>query len=309
MTQEKMKNRALLPVIILVAIVMAVVLIVLVSLVFGLRYKGMTCKYDDNTSIGVHFVGRIHGGEFISGKVFYSDGTSATFKKYNPAAAEQDTAEGSASVDLTASKPTLVYGNGDKYYGPVDEYLLPDGKGLMLYESKDSYEGDFLHGRITGEGTWIYEADGSTYHGTLNNGKREGHGVYEYGDGSSYEGDFYDNMRDGYGTAVYPNGDVYEGRWTKDLRNGKSVDDKPNTYTWANGDFYVGDFVNDMRTGKGTMTWVWEESGNRREVYVGDFVDNMPEGQGTYYWYKADGTSEARAPYTGRFSGGLIKAE
>ena len=81
MTKEK--NRAVLPVIIGVSVVLAVLIVFLIGLIFGFRYASL-----DN---GVKFLGRFKGGEPIKGTAYYETGTA----KFNK------------------EKKTLKYENGD----------------------------------------------------------------------------------------------------------------------------------------------------------------------------------------------------
>ena len=142
----KGKNRATLPVIILISVVFAVVIIFLVGLIFGFRYASLPS--------GVKFLGRMRGGEPVKGTAYYETGKA----KYNK------------------ETKTLSYSGGNVYVGDVKD-LLPDGQGRLEYASGDVYEGSFVRGLRDGQGTILY-VSGDTYAGEWKNDKGGPRGLY-----------------------------------------------------------------------------------------------------------------------------------
>lgn len=62
---------------------------------------------------------------------------------------------------------------------------------------------------------WAFAAApaGDTYQGTMQHGKRHGHGKYTWGaQGAVYDGEYVDNRRQGVGTMSFPDKSRYEGK-------------------------------------------------------------------------------------------------
>ena len=53
------------------------------------------------------------------------------------------------------------------------------------------------------------EHDNGKYEGDINDGKREGYGIYYYSTGDIYEGEYKNGHRDGHGSYIYANGNKY----------------------------------------------------------------------------------------------------
>lgn len=45
---------------------------------------------------------------------------------------------------------TILYPNGDVYYGETNEKLQKNGRGYLFLKNGDKYVGDFLNGSING---------------------------------------------------------------------------------------------------------------------------------------------------------------
>src|SRR4051812_11210314 len=63
------------------------------------------------------------------------------------------------------------------------------GKGKLVAENGDIYEGEFRRGTFHGKGKYIFNL-GSYYEGEFVDGKKEGYGIEVYVNGSRYEGEF-----------------------------------------------------------------------------------------------------------------------
>ena len=74
------------------------------------------------------------------------------------------------------------------YYGQTFDGLR-DGKGKLVLENGDVYEGNWKEGQKNGQGIYLY-ASGIKYNGTWKNDKMDGYGSLIFPDGSSYYGEF-----------------------------------------------------------------------------------------------------------------------
>ena len=101
------------------------------------------------------------------------------------------------------------------YYGETFDGLR-DGKGKLVLENGDIYEGHWREGRKEGHGIYVY-ANGIKYNGTWKNDKMDGFGSLIFPDGSSYYGEFEDGAISGNGTFKYADKAEYSGEW----KNGK----------------------------------------------------------------------------------------
>ncbi len=111
---------------------------------------------------------------------------------------------------------------------------------------------------------------GNRYQGPLENGKRQGWGLFTYRDGTRCEGTFQQDELTGRGACQFANGDRYEGQFQRNLRQG------PGIALYANGTRCEGQFVADVLTGFGSCMY---PSGNR---YEGEFVAGLRQGWGSF---------------------------
>ena len=101
------------------------------------------------------------------------------------------------------------------YYGQTFDGLR-DGKGKLVLENGDVYEGHWKEGQKDGHGIYVY-ANGIKYNGTWKNDKMDGYGSLIFPDGSSYYGEFENGAISGTGTFKYADKAEYSGEW----KNGK----------------------------------------------------------------------------------------
>ena len=127
-------------------------------------------------------------------------------------------------LDINCHKK-IEYEKIGNYVGPVVNGL-PEGRGILYYDSGNKYEGDFKNGKREGKGIYYYK-DGDRYEGDFKNGKKEGKGIYYYNKesfkGDRYEGDFRNNIQEGKGVYYYNNGDREMGDYSNGKRIGKCV--------------------------------------------------------------------------------------
>lgn len=115
----------------------------------------------------------------------------------------------SASGDTPTPTPLKVCVSGN----------CVNGKGKMVFDYGATYEGDFVNGKMEGQGTWATKT-GEVYTGTFANDDFNGKGLLKYGDKGSYEGDFVAGLREGKGTLTLANGNYYTGDFKNNLQNG-----------------------------------------------------------------------------------------
>ncbi|MDP1844371.1 MAG: hypothetical protein Q8K64_13215 [Sediminibacterium sp.] len=169
-----------------------------------------------------------------------------------------------------------------------------NGKGIYKLANGAAYEGDFVDSLMSGFGIIVWQ-NRDKYIGDWIKGNRTGKGKYTWANGDIYEGDFINNIREGIGTMIYKNGDKYIGDWKKGEYAGKGK------YIWANGDVYDGDYSKNNFEGVGIKVWKdgskysGEWKANKRNgkgklyyinnyEYDGDFVDDLLDGKGTMFW-------------------------
>jgi hypothetical protein len=142
----------------------------------------------------------------------------------------------------TRHDPTIVYDNGDRYYGQINQSVQQHGTGEYLQRhqrgqtKQGEYVGNWNNGKKHGGGKHQYR-NGDVYDGEWVEGQKHGQGKYTYHKQSSteYEGDWKDDVKDGAGIMTFSNGDRYEGRW----KNNKMEDDNA-TYTYKDRSKYIG---------------------------------------------------------------------
>lgn len=95
-----------------------------------------------------------------------------------------------------------------------------------------------------------------------------------YGDGSTYKGSVVDGKRHGHGVWVSDKGQ-YDGQWLDDHRHGQGQQ------SWEDGRVYTGQFRAGKFHGDGHMVW-------RTDLgimsYVGQYLEDAKHGQGKYTW-------------------------
>lgn len=151
---------------------------------------------------------------------------------------------------------------------------VPQGRGKACIKTpfgKEIMEGNFLGGKLHGEGTYTFY-NGDSYLGQFRGGRRHGRGVYHrLTRGEVFEGEFFENLPLGEGKLTkkgtmsikgefsgegvsegvvkFANGKQFRG-WFKDsLAEGKGV------LQMENGDQYRGEWKHGDKHGKGVLTF------------------------------------------------------
>jgi hypothetical protein len=151
-----------------------------------------------------------------------------------------------------------------------------NGKGIYKFANGAEYDGDFADSLMSGFGVIVWQ-NKDKYLGDFKAGIRTGKGKYYYANGNIYEGDFKDNIFEGKGTLLYNDGSKYIGDWKSNQRNGKGWLEFKNNYVCE------GDFVNNLLDGKGTMEWV-EGSKLKGNKYIGEYKKGQRNGKGKYIY-------------------------
>jgi len=140
------------------------------------------------------------------------------------------------------------------------------GIGVLAYVDGSRYEGEFINGKIQGEGSFEYP-NGDKYIGMFRNNLPDGKGIKIKADGSKLSGNWavgeyrgkemeasekigciYGNCKDGQGTYVFPEAiATYTGGFVNSQCEGKG------TIKYANGDTYTGGFRLGKLNGEGTL--------------------------------------------------------
>lgn len=132
---------------------------------------------------------------------------------------QNDNAQKSQVAEDIDKKCKPVVGAG--YVGDVVEGMR-EGKGRLVLENGDIYEGYWKKGVKSGHGIYIY-ADGMKYNGNWENDRMNGIGSLMLPDGSFYYGEFKNGQMTGVGMFRYSDGAVYEGEWKEGMWHGKGV--------------------------------------------------------------------------------------
>ena len=144
-------------------------------------------------------------------------------------------------------------------------------KKAITYSNGDKYDGEINDGKRNGHGIYTF-AHGDRYEGEFKEGHFSGHGIYTFADGRRYEGEWKDDKKNGQGIFTWPDGDRYEGEWKDDLFSGHGI------YTYADGRRYEGEWKDDKKNGQGIITYA---NGDR---YNGEWKDGKKNGHGIYTW-------------------------
>lgn len=102
------------------------------------------------------------------------------------------------SPDECSAKLTIP--GGSVYEGDLKKirgYYRYHGKGTMLFPNGDKYKGEWLEGRMHGNGNYTWKESGRIYEGMYNGGLKEGRGRLWMRDNIWLEGEWRDGMKEG----------------------------------------------------------------------------------------------------------------
>lgn len=131
------------------------------------------------------------------------------------------------------------------------------------------YEGETKNGLYHGKGRMVWD-NGQSFEGVFENGKRV-EGTYSWPNGEKYTGHFRDGKRNGFGKYFYANGDIYEGLWLDGLKHGFGI------YRYASGGYGLGEYRQDKQNGRGI--WV---SADQKTYKVQHYTENTLVSENVY---------------------------
>lgn len=161
-----------------------------------------------------------------------------------------------------------LHGTTGVYSGSLSKSTgMPNGRGLLEYEETGHwFEGDWIHGRLTGYGR-LSNGGGYFYEGGLKNHYLHGIGVMTFADGRVFKGE-YSKGQMIEGKMLYEDGSEYEGSWLDGARHGRGK------CFIVDGSEYEGEFWEGHFHGQGRMTW------NDGGFYIGEWCDGEINGKG-----------------------------
>ena len=133
----------------------------------------------------------------------------------------------------------------------VNDLRHGHGKIIFYNNDRDSYEGQFTYGEITGKGFYIWK-NKHTYLGEFVDGKMHGRGLYKWPDGNQYEGEYINNIKEGQGEFKWKDGRIYKGSFKKGKPHGKGL--LTINGVTLNAIFDNGQYVGDLQSSLGSPT-------------------------------------------------------
>jgi hypothetical protein len=105
---------------------------------------------------------------------------------------------------------------------------------------------------------------------------QDGKGTYTYPDGrGTYDGEWKDGKRHGHGKFEYANGNKYDGDWVNDEQNGRA------TIVFKSMNVYTGDVLDNKLEGHGEMIYHKDIKDNNLASYKGEWKNNLYHGKGS----------------------------
>ncbi len=182
------------------------------------------------------------------------------------------------------------------------------GRGKVVWDNGDSFDGTLVQGQRQGEGQFIW-ANGQRYSGEWEQNQPRGLGLMQFSNGNRYQGRVEDGLPQGQGVLKYASGDEFTGQLQRGSPNGRGV------YAWAAGQRFEGEWLQGVAQGAGTLKFangdIFEgpvqsgvPHGTGRMVYAsgdtytGNFKNGRPDGEGRFAWKIGD-------VYSGQWRDGL----
>ena len=151
-----------------------------------------------------YFIGNFKEGQAEgNGKYFHNDGTIY---------------EGEWMNDQPSGKGKEIFIDGSLFDGIFEQGVKK--KGFFKWNDGSYYEGEIKNNVFEGYGKFHWK-EGREYQGTWLGGKMSGQGTMKYLDGAKYEGNFVNGKREGFGKYIWNKRKYYEGEWKKGKQDGK----------------------------------------------------------------------------------------
>jgi len=178
------------------------------------------------------------------------------------------------------------------YAGGRDEFNQRSGKGMALYPSGDTYDGEFFEGKKNGRGVYVFTSMGLSeidkavqkeqtakkatesvedFTRRVSENLKVGHiiveSILEYGALPCYHGEYIHGLRNGDGVMKNKDGSLYKGQWKHNKRHGQGI------YYYVNGDIYSGMWSEGLRHGFGTYSFEGGQGSYKGQWEKGLFLE------------------------------------
>ncbi|KAL0485070.1 phosphatidylinositol 4-phosphate 5-kinase [Acrasis kona] len=120
----------------------------------------------------------------------------------------------------------------NQYQGERNSTGEKHGKGILTFNTKAHYKGDWIRDRMEGLGEYVW-GDGHTYVGEFSNNKQDGVGTYQWPTGGKYVGYWKEDRMNGFGTYTRNDGVIYIGFWKEDHQYGMGLKIIPARYRYG----------------------------------------------------------------------------
>ena len=97
------------------------------------------------------------------------------------------------------------------------------GKGKIVFDSGDTYVGEFSDNKFNGYGHYIWFKNGHEYKGYYLNGKFHGQGFYKWGKNEYYKGEYVNGVKEGKGEISFADGKKFFVNFTNGKPNGIGI--------------------------------------------------------------------------------------
>ncbi len=148
---------------------------------------------------------------------------------------------------------------------------LPNGYGVLVFESDNRYEGQMRNGLPHGTGMFLF-ANNDRYQGQVREGIPEVRGTFTLANGDYYKGQVMDGHPHGLGQYYFANSDgTYNGQFFLGQIKGTGTYDTPSFVC-------EGQFFSSKLSGQGTCNYRGNSS---MRTYTGEWRGGIPDGRGT----------------------------
>jgi hypothetical protein len=197
---------------------------------YNLTYKSGTIdkasiEYaDGSTYVGTCDSKKLTGSgkmTFVSGDIFegsFVDGCRKGKGVYTWSSG--DKYDGEWASDQMTGTGTYTYSDGSYASGTFDKNTFVNGS----YHIENDF-GNYSFTITDGQPTDVEMSlvSGTTYSGTMSDGKLSGQAQIKYSNGDQYNGNVTDGQKSGQGTYKWTSGASYEGKWSEDQMNGSGT--------------------------------------------------------------------------------------
>ena len=195
---------------------------------------------------------------------------------------------GSFAVDSDGTtysgRGKVLWENGDVYDGPLVKGQR-QGEGQFVWASGQRYTGQWVQDQPRGTGQMSFP-NGNRYEGRVEDGRPHGQGVMKYASGDEFTGQLQRGSPSGRGVYLWAAGQRFEGEWLLGVAQGAG------TLKFANGDVFEGPVLDGVPSGAGRLVYA------NGDAYTGNFKNGRPDGEGRFAWKVGDS-------YTGQWRNGL----